>query len=147
MLMVVVGVGFFLSARRDDSGQITSAGSMNVTELVVGDCFDLEDDEATQVENVNAKPCSEPHVYEVYHVSDLPAGDYPAEREISSIADSRCLAAFQPYVGLDYASSVLYYTYLTPTPDGWEQGDHTIQCVVFHPDLTAVSSSYRNYRQ
>jgi hypothetical protein len=41
-------------------------------------------------------------------------------------ADELCAAEFESFVGLPYEESVLYLTYLTPTREGWSEGDREV---------------------
>ncbi|MGH2358531.1 MAG: septum formation family protein [Candidatus Limnocylindria bacterium] len=145
--VIVVGTGWFLSARRDDSGAITDAGSLTAADLRVGDCFDLQDDSQDTVENVDAKPCSEPHVYQMFFVGDLPSGDYPSQDIMDTYAYDNCLPAFASHVGVSYEESILDIFYLTPTQDSWDSGDHSVQCAAHRIDMEPVKVTFQNYRQ
>src|ERR671918_697453 len=52
VVLIVLAAGWYFSARRDDSGQISNTGNLQVVELQVGDCFDLKDPDASEVEEV-----------------------------------------------------------------------------------------------
>ena len=53
--------------------------------------------------------------------------------------------AFESYVGRDYASSELYATSFEPTPDGSQQGDHGILCVISTENAaTSLTGSVRD---
>jgi hypothetical protein len=106
-VIVIAGVGLFLNARRDDAGQISTGGTLQVQDLRVGDCFNLKDEAADSVEDVDAKPCTESHKYELYHVAAMGEGDYPANDQLSGFAEQECVGAFTSYVGLGYDTSVL----------------------------------------
>lgn len=147
LIVVVVAAGWFFSARRDDAGSITDAGSLTAADLRVGDCFDLQDESQDTVENVDAKPCSEPHVYQMFFVGDLPSGDYPSQDTMDAFAYDNCLPAFQSYVGVTYEESVLDIFYLTPTEESWGSGDHSVQCAAHRIDKEPVTVSFEDYRQ
>lgn len=140
-LIVIAGVGLFLNARRDDAGQISTGGTLQVQDLRVGDCFNLKDEAADSVEDVAAKPCTESHKYELYHVAAMGEGDYPADDELSGFAEQECVAAFTSYVGLGYDTSVLEVVYFTPTSDAWDSGDRSVQCAAYDPSNAAVVGS------
>jgi len=104
IVLVVLGGGavwnWFTGARRDDSGAITDAGGLDVFRMAVGDCLDWpggSDSEATEVERVEGKPCSEPHDLEVYALIDHPAsaGDpYPGDDAVYTWGVEQCLPLF-----------------------------------------------------
>jgi hypothetical protein len=122
---------------RDDTGQITESNdSADVFSVTVGDCTNDEDVTTGEVSTVATVPCSEPHDNEAYSSGTLPDGDYPGDEAVATAADEMCLAAFDAFVGIDYASSVLDYYPMTPTEGSWSQGDQEVLCFVY--DSTAA---------
>lgn len=122
--------GAVTAANRDDSGTIVGAGTMSIVDVRVGDCFDLNDVNVEEVGDVRAIPCDEPHHYEAYFARDLEAGTYPTRSALDAEFETRCLPAFESYVGSDYETSELYVTTFEPTPAGWDDGDRGILCVI-----------------
>ena len=119
-------------AERKD-GDITAAGPISVFDLRPGDCLNPSDEVVGEIENIDAVPCDEPHTQEVYAVPEYPdkdGGAYPGEGEIQKYADASCLEAFEEYTGIDYLNSDLYFTYLHPSVDSWNDDDRQIICVV-----------------
>ncbi len=131
VVAVVAVVGAVTAASRDDSGAIVGAGTLHIVDVRVGDCFDLNDgSDVEEVGEIRAIPCNEPHDFEAYHASDLPAGDYPSRAVLDAETEAACLPTFESYVGRDYETSELYVTTFEPTPEGWNDGDRGILCVV-----------------
>lgn len=118
-------------------------GSGDVFQLEVGQCFD-DPDEFGVISDVEMIDCAEPHDNEVYALFDLPAGPFPGVSIVEGEALEGCMAAFEPYVGLDYASSILDYTWLTPTPRSWENDDREIVCVLYDLDLKKLTESMKD---
>jgi hypothetical protein len=146
--IVVVGVGgFIFNAQRDSDGQITNSGNLQVTDLRVGDCFDLKDRDAELLEEVTARPCSEGHEYELYFRGNLPAGAFPAEDTIITWLGDNCLPAFDAYVGMTYAESRYDFSWFEPTEEGWADGDHEVSCAVFDPAQPVLTTTVRNSAQ
>ncbi|HEX2193585.1 MAG TPA: septum formation family protein [Candidatus Limnocylindria bacterium] len=142
--IAVIGLGGLLfNAQRDDGGEITRSGDLAVTDLQVGDCFDVQDDTAEEVDDVTARPCSEPHQYEMMFVGDLPEGDYPSDAAFEAWLDENCLPAFSDYVGTSYQESALEILWFQPTEDGWDEGDHSVQCAVYDPSDNELTASLR----
>lgn len=110
---------------------IASACTGNVFSLEVGQCFD-DPSSFDEVTDVPIVECQGPHDNEIYEVFDLPDGDYPGIDNVESTSESACLAAFEPFVGRDYASSALDIGYLYPTPDTWRNGDREVICMVYN---------------
>jgi hypothetical protein len=131
-VVAVMGVvGAVTAASRDDSGAIVGAGTLHITDVRVGDCFDLEDGaDAAEVGEIRAIPCDEAHTFEAYFAIELPAGPFPSRSELDARIETACLPSFTTYVGRDYETSELYATTFEPTPEGWRDGDRGILCVV-----------------
>jgi Septum formation len=144
IVIVVVGAGILFAARRDDGGQIVGAGDMQVTDVRAGDCFDLKDPDDEEIEDVSAKPCTEPHEFEMFFVGNLPDGPFPADSVINAYLETECIPAFDAYVGMPYAQSQLDIFPLIPSPGGWSAGDHAVQCALFDPIDEELTSSMRN---
>lgn len=73
--------------------------------------------------------CDTEHDSEVYHKFNLPEGDYPGASEVDDLAQDGCINAFEPYVGVGYAESELWATYLTPLEASWNR-DREVICIV-----------------
>ncbi|HET6744548.1 MAG TPA: septum formation family protein [Candidatus Limnocylindria bacterium] len=140
----MLAAGWYFSARRDDSGQIANVGDMQVQDLRVGDCFDLKDPDAVEVAEVEAKPCTNPHEYELFHVANMPDGEFPADPVVTTFVEAECVTAFSQYVGIDYQQSALYFSWFAPSDETWSDGDRAVQCAAYDPENTELTSSVRN---
>jgi hypothetical protein len=126
------------AARDADTQEISEAGEADVFSLAVGDCFN--DQDATEIDSVEAIPCAEAHDYEAYLAFDVSADEaYPGDDVISQAAEDGCLAEFPNFVGKSYEESTLDFNYLSPTEGSWENGDHEILCIVMGPEKTTGS--------
>lgn len=119
-------------------------GDQRADSLKVGDCFDtsaqmLAGDDINRVPSVR---CAEPHDNEVFHVANYPGGSYSYD-DIADFANNVCYSAFSPYVGRSYESSVIDFSWLIPTPDGWSKGDREVICIAFHMDPQRLRGSIR----
>jgi hypothetical protein len=120
---------FPAGAERDDTGEITDTGELDVFTIAVGDC--LADAPEGEVTSVVAIPCDEAHAYEAYHEFELAGDEYPGAEVVDEEAWTGCDAAFTEFVGLTYDESVLLVTYYTPTEESWNaQGDRIVTCVI-----------------
>lgn len=144
LLIIGAGSAVFFSAGRDDAGQIADAGDLLATDLRVADCFDLKDPDEELIEDVAAKPCAEVHEFEMFFVGSLPDGDFPAVDVMDTYILDNCIPAFGEYVGLSYEESVLDIYPLIPSEEGWNAGDQTVQCAVFHPTNDELTGSLRD---
>lgn len=130
-LAIALAVGYFTTARRGDDGSLTGGGQLSVLDLQAGDCFNAGDEE--EISDVDGVPCNEAHAYEAYLVEDHSGSGYPTEAEWESVFVSRCIATFEDYVGAPYETSTIYASMMTPTAEGWNQGDHEYVCYLFEP--------------
>ena len=147
LALVVVGIGgYVFNAQRGEDGAIERGGSMSITDLRVGDCFSLDDDAATEVEEVSAKPCAEPHGFEMIYVGTFGAsGDaFPGAAAFEAFVGDRCLSAFTDFVGLGYPESRLELSWFEPTVESWGLGDRTVQCAILDPVVPELTESMRN---
>lgn len=131
-------------AGRADDGRISESGKVSVFDLRVGDCLKPDPEASGDLTEIEAVPCDEPHTQEVFAVTDYEgenADVYPGEAELRTFADAACLDAFERYTGTDYLDSELYFSYLHPSIDSWNEGDdRTIVCVVISPGEETTGS-------
>jgi hypothetical protein len=118
---------------------------VGVFDLAVGDCL-IDENEGEVSETVKIA-CDKPHLSEVYHLFDLPGGDMPGGEAMTASVQSGCLAAFEPYVGLDYDSSEYVFTTLEPTADSWAEGDREVVCMLATQDGSTITGSLRNAKR
>ena len=127
---------------RDAGGTITVGGTMDVFDLVVGDCFANDGEgEDGKVSSVRAIPCDEPHPYEVFHVFSLPWQPYPGDDAVLQAADDGCYAEFEDFFGAPYEVSPVDFSHFTPLEGEWKGGRHDrmVQCfVVPEADVTGT---------
>lgn len=142
VMVVVLAVGYLTTARRDDGGSISEAGTLHIEDLRVGDCFDFEN--AEEISEVDARPCTEPHGYELFHVATWSGSDaYPDEDALVDFVIGNCVPAFDQYVGVPYEASAIDFVPFTPTEEGWDAGDRVIQCALIDPQQPSLTSSLR----
>jgi hypothetical protein len=114
-------------------------GSRAVTDIGVGECFDLPDANEQEIDDLTQRECTEPHEYEMFYVADMPDGEFPSDDETLAWIEANCLPAFADYVGVDYQTSELSLFPITSTEATWNDGDHSVQCALFlegNPELT-----------
>jgi hypothetical protein len=144
ILVIGAASAALFAAGRDETGQIDDAGDLAATEIRVGDCFDLKDPEEELIDDVEAKPCTDAHEFEMFFIGEMPDGAYPGDDQVGTYVVNTCLPAFEAYVGLSYEQSVLDIYWLTADEAGWNAGDHEVQCAVFHPTNDELTGSQRN---
>lgn len=144
VLLLVAACSGDDDAGRGEDGRITGAGSISVFDLQVGDCLKPDAEAEGELVEVHAVPCEEPHTQEVFALPEYEGENpdvYPGEPEIRAFADAACLDAFEEYTGAAYLDSDLYFSYLHPSIDSWNEGDdRTIVCVVLSPGEETTGS-------
>lgn len=117
-----------------------------VTDLRVGDCFEIPA-ETGEIDDVQHRPCNEPHDAEVIAVLENPAGREVAYPVVSGFDDyvlDYCVPAFNSYTGRDFeTATALEIGYFSPTLDGWRDGDRGFSCHVYRVDEQKLTASVR----
>lgn len=141
VLIAVLAVGYFNSARRSPSGGLENAATIPVTDLQVGDCFNAADE--TEITEVAGVPCTHAHAYEVYHVADHHSSTFPTDAEMEAIFADLCVASFEAYVATPYATSEIYASMITPSESSFEDGDREYVCYLFDLADDTLTTSQR----
>lgn len=113
----------------------TTGPEFTIYDVQTGDCYNNpSEDELYELELVD---CTAPHEYETFAAIEYDAGPdepYPGEAVLDEFSEEYCLAEFASYVGTTYEKSALYYYYLPPSEQTWEDGDRLIVCTLFAQD-------------
>lgn len=113
-------------------GLLAGACNPATLEFTIGDCINIPAGE--EVSDYESVDCEEAHDAEVYALPQHPDGEdapFPGAAALEAFASERCEADFEPYVGTDYNSSVIYYTVLTPSEAAWDEaGDRELVCLL-----------------
>lgn len=140
-VVALVYLNFFAGPSRDSSGQLTEAGTVAVTDLRIGDCFDTS--ETVEISDVEAMPCTQPHAFEVYHLATHETATFPTDAELDAIFGEVCIEPFATYVGTTYENSEIYANFITPSEDSFAGGDRGYICVLFDLSDDALTTSLR----
>ncbi|WP_433351013.1 DUF4190 domain-containing protein [Microtetraspora malaysiensis] len=129
IVALIMALGLMTSVKRDDSGEITGRGFMNVAELREGDCLNgIADGKVSYT--VTATPCSEPHDAEVITQFVLSVDAWPGTDAAGDKATSECedrlgrILADSPK--LDRLASFSLYP---PDASSWKR-DPSVKCLV-----------------
>jgi hypothetical protein len=107
-----------------------------VAEIEAGQCFQGPEEVKAQIEDIEEVACDEPHDREAFAVVTYApregesGDDFPGEEELTRFAEGACAGEFREYVGVDYADSEYFFTYLLPSPRSWEEDDRDVVCLV-----------------
>ncbi len=144
---VAAVIGFTSAAERNANGEITTGGALDAFEVQVGDCFDDEAFENTEISELPAVPCSTPHDNEIYATFDI-TGEWPGEERVEELAYQGCFDRFAGAIGKGYEESEIDFTTLYPTVGSWKQrDDREVVCVGYHVDFEKLTGSIRGSRR
>jgi hypothetical protein len=107
-----------------------------VYDIEPGECFSGPDEVKAQIDELEKVACDAPHDREAFAVVTFEPADggsadeYPGEDQLTEFAQGACAAEYQNYVGVDYADSQYFFTYLLPSPRSWEDDDRDVLCLV-----------------
>jgi hypothetical protein len=85
-------------AQRNSTGQVSQSGTMDATELKVGDCFDAPSG-TSGISTIKAIPCEQAHDSQVYSEPLISESSYPGDSTLQEEAKNDC--------GSDSAQSVI----------------------------------------
>ena len=111
----------------------------DVFTIKVGNCLNFGDGtgEVTEVQVID---CASAHDSEAYQSVIMTDGDFPGATAVEDAAISDCTTSFVTFVGHDYESSVLDFSYYYPTEASWADGDREILCLVVDPNGKSTGS-------
>ncbi|MEV6729022.1 MULTISPECIES: DUF4190 domain-containing protein [unclassified Streptomyces] len=133
---------------RDGSGKVTAAGSGELQDIRMGDCFNTDDKMPEGQKDTKASlsvtivPCDQPHKGEAYAVFDLEDGPFPGKDEVNSTAEKKCdSTALTDYLGTgaELPESLETY-YSVPQSSSWDVGHHKVTCFVADPSGSSTGS-------
>jgi hypothetical protein len=112
-------------------------------DLTVGTCFDDPADDVDLVtpDDIPVVECDSLHANEVFDSIDIGEGEFPGATAVQAQAETLCLDAFEAYVGVDYADSVLDFSWYFPTAESWTIGGTNIICFAYNTDLSGIAGS------
>ena len=113
--------------------------------LSVGDCFDPPATTGQTVKNVPHRPCADAHGGEVIFVGTITdLTDYPTDEQLQVYIEANCLPAYTAYTGADlFTTDGADMGYLSPTVDGWANGDRGVICYATRLDGAPTKGSVR----
>lgn len=120
-----------------------ACGKGNVFDLEVGHCF-KDPGLAPEISDVETVECTDEHTFEVYAMVELADGDFPGAAEVQESAIQGCFSRFDDYVGHDYETSELDFSWLAPTTESWDLGAREIICTLYDLEGGTLSESMKD---
>lgn len=109
-------------------------------------CLKIDDDVEAELTELPIIDCDQLHTHQIYAATLARTDDdvYPGFDKLETQARVDCFAAFEPFVGRSPIDSKLFYTWMVPTLDGWndkELKDREILCIVGAHDGSELQGS------
>lgn len=136
-ILVVIGLGvwgfnYFHSVHRGANGQITQSGQLDVTQLKVGDCFNVPSGNDA-VSTVQAIPCTQAHDAQVYAAPAISESTYPSSATLQAEGKTACgtdsaiasLKAASSSLPSDVSSEIFY-----PEQSTFDDGTKNFSCAI-----------------
>lgn len=132
--------GFDDETTRNDRGEIIESGGLGAFAMQIGDCVQVP--VASQVESLEAVPCTEPHDAQVYAKFDVGEDDKYVKSSVDDQADEGCYERWRSAIGTVYEDDMeLDIELLTPTSESWSGGDREVVCMVVSIDGAPLRGS------
>lgn len=125
------------SAKRDNNGQVNQKGSLGVTDLKVGDCFDMPSGDS-DIASVTAIPCTQAHDSQIFAEPAISESTYPGTDTLQTEGKTACDATdAQASISSSVPSDVDVEIFF-PEEDTFNSGTDYFSCAIQSPskDLT-----------
>ena len=107
----------------------------------VGQCAHWEQLGRAERDGIETVACEEEHDAQFVGQFEVEFDEFPGQGAIDAEAEPGCLAAFESFIGTEYADSELRLDWFRPTQQSWEQtGGQDVLCVAYLPEGTATGS-------
>lgn len=130
------GIAGVDSTTRDDAGQITVQGELGAFVTQLGDCIN-DSMNTNTVSTVTGLPCDQPHNWQVIHKDEIYLAEF-SRSEVKSKTEAICSAEVDELITSylivsdeeieQYENADI--SYFSPSPESWENGDRTIDCLI-----------------
>ncbi len=132
----------------DDDTATTEVPVLEAGDSLVGACLAFAADTGAEITVFPRVDCAESHSHEVFAVVPSTEPNYPGFEALEAEAQVACLAAFEPYVGVNAFDSELFYEWIVPTLDSWDRADdRQIVCVAGAHDGEPLTGSIAGSRR
>ncbi|HTJ71833.1 MAG TPA: hypothetical protein VL551_30105 [Actinospica sp.] len=144
-LLVVGGIAAYHfatadPAQRNSTGQVSQSGSMDATDLQIGDCFDAPSG-TSGISSIKAVPCSQSHDSQVYAEPQISEDSYPGDSTLQKEAETDCGSdSAQSVISSDAPSSAQIADYFPQDADTFSSQRYII-CAL-ESDSVAMTQSY-----
>ncbi|SDK94065.1 DUF4190 domain-containing protein [Streptomyces indicus] len=111
-----------------------------------GECFNAPGGELEGLTyELDVVPCSEPHDGEAFGSFELDHSEFPGQRKIDDLANDKCGAMVEDYVGdIDATPEDTFIFFYSPTQQSWRLGDREVTCILGKENGGKTTGSLRD---
>ncbi len=143
-LLALSGISACSSAKNPNKPAAVGALDVSVGQCMLIDSKGL----SPSITKLPIIDCTKPHTHEIYAtVIDKTDDVFPGQTALETIAQKECLVDFEPFVGINAFDSSLFYTWILPSLDSWnDKKDRTILCVLGRKDFGQLTTSAKGLK-
>ena len=139
-LLAVLASGSLSQGHRSTStGQITAKGTVSISLLRTGDCFQNPSADQT-LSSVTAVPCTTPHDAQIFTEFTATGASFPGNTALDKEASLGCPARVAGTVDKSKITDAMSLHYLIPQEQPWAEGHRAIVCFIVAPTSGLTSS-------
>jgi hypothetical protein len=108
-------------------------------------CMEVTEDLPAEVSKLPIIDCAQPHSHEIYATVTSTESVYPGVDALGNVALTKCLSAFEAFVGISAFDSDLSYTWLVPSLKSWnDEKDREVLCVLARRDGSSLVGTMKD---
>ena len=144
-LVVVGGIAIYhfvtndSAQRSSTTGQVTQAGSVQATDLKVGDCFDAPSGNSG-ISTIKAVPCTQAHDSQVYLEPKITEASFPGQSALETEASNACGSSSAQSAVSSSAPTSLQTAYYYPQDDATFAVQNFIICTIVSSSANLTQS-------
>lgn len=130
-ILAVVAVAMSAGACTDDGDDATPPEPLiDLGQSAIGQCLLFDETVDEQITELPTTECATDHSHEIFAVVSSVEPAYPGFEALEDFAQVSCLGEFERYIGISPFDSELFYSWIVPTLDSWEnEKDREVLCL------------------
>ncbi|UGQ13136.1 septum formation family protein [Yinghuangia sp. ASG 101] len=121
------------TATPSPGGTASLPDEVDAVDLKAGECIDISSSK------ISKKSCSVPHDAQVAGVGTISDSLDPESTAFEDANDTDCEQMASKIINRQSNPDNFGMTWYAPTPDSWEAGDRTLQCMIIRQDKTKLT--------
>ena len=104
-----------------------------IDQAAVGTCFNKQSVDDSNGAYLDPIDCTQQHDSEVFFSGNVTDTSYPDSAGWQQDVMNLCHPAFKTYTGLTYGQNAWQLSYVYPSADAWDAGNHSLVCYTTDP--------------